>query len=151
MEDKIIDRLLVITNGAMLMNGKQIAAALGLHPTTISELKAKGLLGVPVSAGTGKRDRYSVVSVARYLLGLAEPTTTPTETTKSPQKPRKKTPSGLPTLAQIRSLALRHFQAHCEHEARKSAEAAQLLNHIIEREDLMVVANQPTKTVPEAL
>ncbi len=133
------------------MNGKQIAAALGLHPTTISELKNRGLLGVPVSTGKGKRDRYSVISVAKYLLGTTEPTNPPLEATQSPQKPRKKIANGLPTVAQIRSLALRHFQAHCEHEARKSAEVAQLLNHIIEREDLMTLAAQPQKQTPEAL
>lgn len=151
MEDKIIDRLLVITGGAMLMNSKQIAQALGLHQSTISELKQAGLLGIPTATGTGKRERFSVVAVARYLLGTAEPISTPPEATQSHQKPRKKIPNGLPTVAQIRSLALRHFQAHCADEARKSAEAAQLLNHIIEREDLIAVANHPTKTVPEAL
>ena len=135
----------------MLMNGKQIAQALGLHPTTISELKQAGLLGIPTAAGTGKRERFSVVAVARYLLGTAEPTPTPLEAPQSPQKPRKPRQGGLPTLTQIRSLALHHFQSHWADEARKSAEVAQLLNHIIEREDLMTLAAQPQKQTPEAL
>lgn len=151
MEEKIIDRLLVITGGAMLMNGKQIAQALGLHPTTISELKQAGLLGIPTAAGTGKRERFSVVAVAKYLLGTAEPTPTPPEAPQSHQKPRKPRQGGLPTLTQIRSLALNHFKAHCEQEAMKSAEAAQLLNHIIEREDLMTLAGQPQNQIPDAL
>lgn len=111
MEDKIIDRLLVITNGAMLMNGKQIAQALGLHQTTISELKTKGLLGVPVSTGLGKRDRYSVVAVARYLIGTAESTTTLAGASHIPKKPGKRIRSGLPTISQIKSMAGRNFKS----------------------------------------
>lgn len=150
MEDKIIDRLLSITGGAMLLNGKQVAQALGLHPTTISELKAKGLLGVPVATGTGKRDRFSVVSVAKFLLGQLQPTP-PEPTQSTPDKPkRKKTPNGLPTIEQIRSMALKHFTTTLEEEATKNFEVATFLKRMVKMEELdreLSTTNTTTKKV----
>lgn len=136
MEEKIIDRLLSISNGAMLLNGKQVAQALGLHPTTISELKNKGMLGVPVATGTGKRDRFSVVAVAKFLLGQQQPT--PTEPTQSTPNKRtvKNTPNGLPTLQQIRSMALKHFTTTLEDEATKNMEVATFFNRMMKMEQL---------------
>lgn len=138
MEDKIIDRLLSISNGAMLLNGKQVAQALGLDPSTVSELKGKGMFGIPVVSGTGKREKYSVIAIAKFLLGQYQPAPAPLEHTQSlSDKPkRKRIGGGLPTCQQLRSMALKHFTNTMEEEAQKSLEVAMYLKKLIDKEEL---------------
>lgn len=155
MEEKIIERLLAISNGALLLNGKQVAQALGLHPTTISELKASGLLGVPVATGTGKRDKFSVVAIAKFLLGQSQPQTPLEPTQSTPDKPKvKRVGNGLPTMAQIRSMALKHFTTTLEEETQKNIEVATFLKRMVRMEELdnelsknneVSTTNKPTK------
>lgn len=68
MEQTLLNVLLVISGGCLVLNTKQLSKAIGMHYSTISEMRSLGEFPIQ-HVLRGKRPVYPIQNVLHFLLG----------------------------------------------------------------------------------